>query len=55
MPPQPYIRDTDLYRHLLTYLEQLKDPVGLWTSGAEAKLIIEDTALYRQLFTDLLE
>ena len=53
MLPHPYIRYADLSRQLFTYLEQLEDPVRLRTPGVEAKLNIEDAALYRQPFTYL--
>ena len=37
MLPHPDIGDTDLYRQLFTFLEQLEDPVRPRTPGAEAK------------------
>jgi len=40
MLPHPYIRDADLYRQFFKYLEQLEDPVRIWTPGAEVKLNI---------------
>ena len=46
MVPHPHIRDSDLYRQLFTYLEQLEDPVRLRTLGAEAKPDTGDADLY---------
>ena len=51
MLPHPDIGDTDLYRQLFSFLQQLEDPVRPRTPGAEAKPDLGDATIYRNLFT----